>query len=286
MSGESNCNSYSSRYRQFSVSSPDILHSDSGKLPNEDHNFKPNYDLTSLNEINCREKFSSPNLSSKFGGNKFRKFREFKLPQVFNNSELISSSNNELFSKDSNWTNAVARYFKPILNYIKTPAKENDDWEIDASEIHDRQVIGRGNQGIVYCAIYRGRPVAVKTMKEKNDNEIQYLKRLKHPNVITFIGITRNEPFFFLMELCSKGELYEKLEDSDNVTRDLFIDWSKQVVKGMRYLHDNSIVHRDLKSLNLLINDANIIKICDFGNSKIFKDQEFGSSLVGTPGWM
>ena len=280
MSCESNCNSYSSRYRQFSVSSPDIMHSDSAKLPTDEHTYKFNYDLTSLNEINRQEKFSSPNLSFKFSSNKFAKF---KLPQVFNNGEFIYSSNNELFSKDSNWINNVTRYFKPILNYIN---KNPDGWEIDANEIHDRQLIGRGNQGIVYCAIYRGRPVAVKEVKEKNETEIKYLKKLQHPNIINFIGITTSKPYYILMEMCSKGHLYEKLEDSDNVTRDLFVGWSKQIVKGMRYLHDNLIVHRDLKSLNLLINDANIIKICDFGNSKYIKDLETCNSMAGTPGWM
>lgn len=258
------------------------MHSDSGKLPNEDHNFKFNYDLTSLNEINHQEKFGSPSLSFKFSGNKFAKF---KLPQVFNNGEFIYSSNNELFSKDSNWINNVTRYFKPILNYIHSN-KNPDGWEIDAGEIHDRQVIGRGNQGIVYCAIYRGRPVAVKEVKEKIETEIKYLKKLQHPNIINFIGITTSKPFYIVMEHCSKGHLYEKLENSDNVTRDLFVNWSKQIVKGMRYLHDNLIVHRDLKSLNLLINDANVLKICDFGNSKFIKDLESCNSMAGTPGWM
>lgn len=288
MSCESNCNSYSSRYRQFSVSSPDILHSDSGRLPNDEHSFKPNYDMTSLNEINRREKFSSPNLSAKISGNKLLKFTS-RLPQMFNQNEFISNSNNELFDKESNWTTAVTRYFDRLLkSYIKTP-KEHDDWEIDENEIHNLAEIGRGNQGTVFSASYRDRPVAVKKffkVKEKNEAEIQCLKRLNHVNVIKFIGITTREPFWIVMELCSKGQLYEKLEDSKNVTRDLVVEWSKQIVNGMRYLHKNSIVHRDLKSLNLLINDVNIIKICDFGNSKNFKDQEFGTSLVGTPGWM
>ena len=146
MSCESKSNSYtSSRYRQFSASSPDILHGTS-KPPNDD-DFKPNYDyLTSLNEIN-QAKFS-PSLPFKFNGGKFGKF---KIPQMFNSENIYQSGNDSFHSSKENWINGMTRYFKPILNYInhKSPAKEpkEDDWEISINEIQELSEVGRGNQG-------------------------------------------------------------------------------------------------------------------------------------------
>lgn len=95
--------------------------------------------------------------------------------------------------------------------------------------------------------MYRGDLVAVKKVKDKEETEIKHLKRLQHPNIIKFIGVISDPYYYIVMEYCSKGELSEALILSDHVTRELVVDWSKQIVKGMKYLHDNSIIHRDLK---------------------------------------
>ena len=274
-------NSYSSKYRPFSVSSPDILHSFEKKQNDED------FKLTK-NDLKNPDKFS-PNLAS-FKLSNSNKFSKFKLPQMFN-SEFIYSSNNELFHKDSNWMNGVARYFKPILNYInnKNATKDNftrDNWEIDRNEIEDiddvRSVIARGSQGVVYLGRFRkiNKLVAVKFIKEKNETEIKHLKKLQHPNIIIYYGII-TEPYSIVMEYCSKGHLHDKLKNSDFIIIELFVKWTKQIVKGMRYLHEHQIVHRDLKSLNIFINDENDIKIGDFGDCKNVNELSAKMSFAG-----
>lgn len=282
-------NSYSSRYRQFSVSSPDILNDTitTKKLSNE--NIKLNYEQAYSNKLN-QGKFAY-NLASKLNGTS-----RFKFPQM-------SLSNNELFApKDGNWMNGVTKYLKPILSYIninKNQTRDNldqsncDDWQIPMEDLypgypdsHDnpnkQNIIGSGNQGIVYVYNYKKlkKLVALKEVKDLKINqiEIQYLKQLKHKNIIEFIGVTSTG--LIVLEYCSNGSLYEALKDG-LITKDYVVKWSKQIVKGMKYLHDHKIVHRDLKSPNILIDMNRKLKICDFGNCKRIDEIKSRMSFAG-----
>jgi len=132
----------------------------------------------------------------------------------------------------------------------------------------------------VYKADYLGIDVAVKTISKGGPNadpmektfaerEIAVLKSCRHPNVVAFIGVIENdegEGMQIVLEYLSKGDLGHFLLDNPEP-----ISWIRKVkialdvACGMAYLHARSIIFRDLKSENLLLDDTGKTKICDFG---------------------
>jgi mitogen-activated protein kinase kinase kinase 9 len=100
---------------------------------------------------------------------------------------------------------------------------------------------------------------------------------LKHPNIVSLRGVCINPPKFCLvMEYAKGGSLNRILSSSRRIPPDVLIDWAIQIARGMSYLHNGapiSVIHRDLKSSNVLITDSiddgdlrgRTLKITDFG---------------------
>lgn len=92
------------------------------------------------------------------------------------------------------------------------------------------------------------------------------MRKLDHPNIVNYLdSFSEEKTYFIVME-------YAPLNLSD-VIYNLSIPLSMQIIKavmkqilsGLRYLHDNNVVHRDLKPRNLLLDPAGLVRICDFG---------------------
>eukprot|EP00268_Persea_americana_P025186 TRINITY_DN2453_c0_g2_i4.p1 TRINITY_DN2453_c0_g2~~TRINITY_DN2453_c0_g2_i4.p1 ORF type:complete len:246 (+),score=44.24 TRINITY_DN2453_c0_g2_i4:799-1536(+) len=123
--------------------------------------------------------------------------------------------------------------------------------------------------------------------------EVAIMKRLRHPNIVLFMGAVTQPPNLSIVtEYLSRGSLYRLLhrpgarEMLDEKRR---LNMAYDVAKGMNYLHRRNppIVHRDLKSPNLLVDRKFTVKVCDFGLSRL-KENTFLSSktATGTPEWM
>ena len=67
------------------------------------------------------------------------------------------------------------------------------------------------------------------------------------------------------MEYCEGGDLFLYLKNNEKLTEDKVRDIGKQLAKGINYMHDLNIIHRDLKLGNILLTSDNQVKICDFG---------------------
>uniref|UniRef100_A0A8C5YDH9 Mitogen-activated protein kinase kinase kinase 12 n=1 Tax=Microcebus murinus TaxID=30608 RepID=A0A8C5YDH9_MICMU len=155
--------------------------------------------------------------------------------------------------------------------------QQEDLWEVPFEEILDLQWVGSGAQGAVFLGRFHGEEVAVK----------KHLRKLKHPNIITFKGVCTQAPCYcILMEFCAQGQLYEVLRAGRPVTPSLLVDWSMGIAGGMNYLHLHKIIHRDLKSPNMLITYDDVVKISDFGTSKELSDKSTKMSFAGTVAWM
>ncbi|VDK66513.1 unnamed protein product, partial [Cylicostephanus goldi] len=89
------------------------------------------------------------------------------------------------------------------------------------------------------------------------------------------------------MEYCPNGQLGDVLKSDRVIGWQEWCSWSRQIAKGMEYLHENKVIHRDLKSANILFDKEGVVKICDFGTSHQQKKQTSTvMSFCGTVSWM
>uniref|UniRef100_A0A674NNS5 Mitogen-activated protein kinase kinase kinase 12 n=1 Tax=Takifugu rubripes TaxID=31033 RepID=A0A674NNS5_TAKRU len=163
----------------------------------------------------------------------------------------------------------------------------DEAWEVPFEEISDLQWVGSGAQGAVFLGKLHGQEVAVKKVRNIKETDIKHLRKLKHPNIITFKGICTQAPCYcIIMEYCAQGQLYEVLRAGRKIQPCLLMDWAMGIAGGMNYLHLHKIIHRDLKSPNMLITYDDSVKISDFGTSKELSDKSTKMSFAGTVAWM
>uniref|UniRef100_A0A669BM78 Mitogen-activated protein kinase kinase kinase n=1 Tax=Oreochromis niloticus TaxID=8128 RepID=A0A669BM78_ORENI len=203
------------------------------------------------------------------------------------------SENIRLQSGSGGFLEGLFGCLKPVWTMIgkaySTEHKHNheESWEVPFEEISDLQWVGSGAQGAVFLGKFHGEEVAVKKVRDIKETEIKHLRKLKHPNIITFKGVCTQAPCYcILMEYCAQGQLYEVLRAGRKITPSLLVDWSMGIAGGMNYLHLHKIIHRDLKSPNMLITHDDLVKISDFGTSKELSDKSTKMSFAGTVAWM
>ena len=114
------------------------------------------------------------------------------------------------------------------------------------------------------------------------------MEALRHPNIVMFLGACTKPPnFAIVLEYCSRGSLWSTIQNLD-----LPLSWEDRrrfaldTARGVNYLHTCSppIIHRDLKSLNLLLDDSYRVKLADFGWTKGLENYMTGK--IGTYQWM
>ncbi|XP_010555009.1 PREDICTED: serine/threonine-protein kinase EDR1-like isoform X2 [Tarenaya hassleriana] len=173
-------------------------------------------------------------------------------------------------------------------------------WEILWEDLRIGERIGIGSYGEVYHAEWNGTEVAVKKFLDQDfsgdaltqfKSEVEIMLRLRHPNIVLFMGaVTRLPHFSILTEFLPRGSLYRLLHrPNTHLAEKRRMRMALDVAKGLNYLHTSHpiIVHRDLKSPNLLVDKNWVVKVCDFGLSRM-KHHTFLSSksTAGTPEWM
>lgn len=184
--------------------------------------------------------------------------------------------------------------------FVNKPLLPFEEWNIDFSELTVGTRIGIGFFGEVFRGIWNGTDVAIKVFLEQDlteenmedfCNEISILSRLRHPNVILFLGACTTPPHLSMVtEFMEMGSLYFLIHLSGQKKR---VNWRRRlkmlrdICRGLMCMHRMKIVHRDLKSANCLVNKHWSVKICDFGLSKIMTDAPMrDTAAAGTPEWM
>lgn len=162
------------------------------------------------------------------------------------------------------------------------------------------KLLGSGSFGKVYLIKYPNKEYhysnnngffALKRIhkddKKSYNNEIQLLSNLDHPNIVNIIKCYENKLYFnIIMRYARCGTLYD-LINKRKVKNKNFIDNDiKQLIlpitSGINYLHNNNIIHCDIKPSNILLFGDKIIKISDFGDSKLSLNK-YEKTYVGTP---
>ncbi|XP_045910265.1 mitogen-activated protein kinase kinase kinase 20 isoform X1 [Micropterus dolomieu] len=164
--------------------------------------------------------------------------------------------------------------------------------QIKFDDIHFYENCGGGSFGSVYRArwISQDKEVAVKKLL-KIENEAEILSVLSHRNIIQFYGAIVEAPNYGIVtEYASGGSLYDYLSSDESEEMDMgqIMTWAAEIARGMHYLHSEApvkVIHRDLKSRNVVLAADKVLKICDFGASK-FLTHTTHMSLVGTFPWM
>lgn len=174
------------------------------------------------------------------------------------------------------------------------------DYEILWEDLTIGEQIGQGSCGTVYHALWYGSDVAVKVFskQEYSDDlilsfkqEVSLMKRLRHPNVLLFMGaVTSPQRLCIVTEFLPRGSLFRLLQRNTSK-----LDWRRRIhmaldiARGVNYLHHCSppIIHRDLKSSNLLVDKNWTVKVGDFGLSRL-KHETYLTTKTGkgTPQWM
>ena len=162
------------------------------------------------------------------------------------------------------------------------------------------ELVGSGGCGEVYLGKCRGinEPVAIKKlfvveMDETNLNlfarEVKIHAIIQHNFLVPLVGFTLSFPFTIVTKYVPNGSLYDALhslqsEKALTPTNKTCIAYA--VASGMDYLHRRGVIHRDLKSPNVLLDENMLPKICDFGLSRTHKLATSMTKAVGTPQWM
>ncbi|PKU80100.1 serine/threonine-protein kinase EDR1-like [Dendrobium catenatum] len=174
------------------------------------------------------------------------------------------------------------------------------EWEIPWEDLVIGERIGLGSYGEVYRADWNDKEVAVKKFLDQDfygdaldefRSEVRIMRRLRHPNVVLFMGaVTRPPNLSIVSEFLPRGSLYRILHRPNcQIDEKRRIKMALDVAKGMNCLHTSAptIVHRDLKSPNLLVDKNWTVKVCDFGLSRLKHNTFLSSkSTAGTPEWM
>ncbi|XP_075036720.1 mitogen-activated protein kinase kinase kinase 20 isoform X2 [Mixophyes fleayi] len=164
--------------------------------------------------------------------------------------------------------------------------------QIKFNDLQFFESCGGGSFGSVYRAqwLSQEKEVAVKKLL-KIEKEAEILSVLSHRNIIQFYGAVLEPPNYCIVtEYAAGGSLYDYINSNRSEEMDMehIMAWATDVAKGMHYLHMEApirVIHRDLKSRNVVITIDGILKICDFGASR-FHSHTTHMSLVGTFPWM
>ena len=159
-----------------------------------------------------------------------------------------------------------------------------------------QRVIGGGTTGKVKLGYHKetGDQVAIKiiskssfdekpNLQQKVRREIALMKIVNHPNILSLVDVFESSRhLYIIVEYAQRGELFDFLVERGNLVEDVAIDFFRQIVLAIEYLHSHGICHRDLKPENILLDRNNRIKVADFGFARWVR-RSIAETSCGSP---
>ncbi|XP_062176599.1 serine/threonine-protein kinase STY46 isoform X2 [Alnus glutinosa] len=182
-------------------------------------------------------------------------------------------------------------------DHLTIPNDGIDVWEIDPKHLKFGNKIASGSYGDLYKGTYCSQEVAIKVLKPERVNsdmqtefvqEVFIMRKVRHKNVVQFIGACTKPPSLCIVtEFMSGGSVYDYLHKQRGVFKlPSLLKVAIDVSKGMNYLHQNNIIHRDLKAANLLMDENEVVKVADFGVARVKAQSGVMTAETGTYRWM
>lgn len=175
-------------------------------------------------------------------------------------------------------------------------AKESTDGNLNELYYH-KQEVGKGASGRVSLAkvketdtVVAIKEIAMDLQKDKKNilNELLLLRELNHKNLVNFVDshfLMECKTLWIVMEYMDGGSLFEIITNFE-LDGPQMAAITHEIASGLEFLHDKGIIHRDIKSDNILVGSNGAVKIVDFGISATTDIGETRETFVGTPYWM
>ncbi|KAM1003253.1 hypothetical protein ACFX2C_003601 [Malus domestica] len=182
-------------------------------------------------------------------------------------------------------------------DHLEIPNDGTDVWELDPRQLKFGNKVASGSCGDLYKGTYCTQEVAIKVLKPECVNpdmlkdfaqEVYIMRKVRHKNVVQFIGACTKHPSLCIVtEYMPGGSVYDYLHKQKGVFKlPSLLKVAIDVSKGMTYLHQNNIIHRDLKAANLLMDENEVVKVADFGVARVKSQSGVMTAETGTYRWM
>jgi serine/threonine-protein kinase len=154
--------------------------------------------------------------------------------------------------------------------------------------------LGSGGFGTVFLAkdAWIDKKVAIKVPHRQGGDEADLLQEprllaaLDHPNIVGIVTAERVDGVFFIVMEYVKGESLEAVLDREkSLAVPRALNYAVQILKGVAHAHEAQILHRDLRPANVLISESGVVKVADFGTSRIL-ERSHATTVIGSPPYM
>ena len=154
--------------------------------------------------------------------------------------------------------------------------------------------LGSGGFGTVFLArdAWIDKKVAIKVPHRQSGDfdellqEPRLLAALDHPNIVGIVTAERVDGVFFIVMEYIKGPSLEAILDRDKVLPvPVALNYAAQILKGVEHAHGASILHRDLRPANVLVSESGVVKVADFGTSRLL-EKAHATTVIGSPPYM